>query len=791
MEPIDRLFATLSVEDITMEIAMQSTVSHKPNKSNKSSLLMRTSLVLAIAGLALSANAAPHVEPRGFGETGPLGSWLAEEVVAEGGAVDALAEVFAPANPNPRADKPTPEAGPESGPDEELPVTTITLYRSGVGYFERHGLVDGDADVQLNFDASQINDILKSMILLDLDGGRIESVGYGSREPIGRRLASFGIDISDNPDIATLLTRLRGAPVRLDLPAGAVAGTVLGVESRTVAGEGETHKANFVNLITNAGIRSININDVAAMTIEDTELAGELNKALAALAEQRADRVKTVDIALRGSGARRIVAAYVHEMPVWKTSYRLVLPEGSANGSRSGDDLPTIQGWAIVENTTDEDWNDVQLSLVAGRPISFQMDLYEPLHAYRPMVPVPTVPGVGPRVYGGGEQWDEMAKLSSLADKRKAEGSGASPFRDSQRSLGTTFSASAPVSADLLEMYSVSGEDMANSAASAAASGVDVGEVFQFRLDSPVTIERQRSAMIPIISTPIQGRRVSIFNRYDGSKHPMRGVEITNSTDLQLMPGPISVYDGASYAGDAQVGHVPAGDKRLLAYAIDVNVSAIVKDDGTSTIQGMRIVKGLLEQTTKRVQTVTYAFANNDLKRDRTIVIEHAKMGGWDLVSPKKPAEETESVYRFEVAVEADDDAALPVRLERIDRNLITLASMNIDTLQHYVRRGKVSDKVLAAFREAARMQASINSTQRTITQLDAEVSSISKDQARVRQNMNSIDRKSELYTRYIRKFDTQETRLEQIRNQRESEQQRLNNLKKQLADYLQNLNVS
>jgi hypothetical protein len=764
-----------------MEIAMRNAQSNA--KSNGSNLLKRTSLVLAIAGLAVSLSAAPRVEPRGFGELGPLGSWTQSETSAEAGE-SALAEVFAPSLDDPTADKPTAKVGP----DDELPVSTITLYRSGVGYFERHGLIDGDADVQLTFDADQINDILKSMILLDLDGGRIESVGYGSREPIGRRLASFGIDISDNPNMGELLERLRGAPVRLELPEGTIRGIVLGVELRTVPHDGGTYNAKYINLITDAGIKSILIADLSAMTIDDPELAGELNKALAALAEQRADRVKTVDITLRGSGARRIVAAYVHEMPVWKTSYRLVLPEGSANGSRSGDDLPTIQGWAIVENTTDEDWNDVQLSLVAGRPISFQMDLYEPLHAYRPMVPVPTVPGVGPRVYGGGERYEELSKLASLADdKRKAEG----VYERRGRALPNRSAGQSPMMEAEADAFALGFDDMAGSAASAAASGVDVGEVFQFRLDSPVTIERQRSAMIPIISTPIQGRRVSIFNRHDGSKHPMRGVEITNSTDLQLMPGPISVYDGAAYAGDAQVGHVPAGDKRLLAYAVDLNVSAIVKDDGTTTIQGMRIVKGLLEQTTKRVQTVTYAFANDDLKRDRTIVIEHGKMGGWNLVSPKEPAEETESLYRFEVTVKADDDAALPVRLERVDRNLVALASMNIDTLQHYVRQGKVSDKVLAAFREAARIQASINSAQKTINQLDAEVAAISTDQNRIRQNMNSIDRKSELYTRYIRKFDTQETRLEQIRNQRESEQQRLNDLQKQLADYLQNLNVS
>ena len=683
-----------------------------------------------------------------------------------------------------------------SGPDDELPVTAITLYRSGVGYFERHGLVDGDADIQLTFAADQINDILKSMILLDLDGGRIESVGYGSREPIARRLASFGIDISDNPNMGELLDRLRGAPVRLELPSGAVRGIVLGVELRTVPHEGGTYTAKFVNLVTDAGIKSIDLADLASMTIDDPELAGELNKALAALAEHRADRIKTVDIALRGSGARRIVAAYVHEMPVWKTSYRLVLPDGEPNnskGRRSDAGLPTIQGWAIVENTTDEDWIDVQLSLVAGRPISFQMDLYEPLHAYRPMIPVPTVPGVAPRVYSGGAQFQQLAELAQMADQSASKSVAARSWQSGSPSYSML---AVPARArDEMEaanaMYSLGANALANYAATARAGAIEVGEVFQYRLDSPVTIERQRSAMIPIISTPIQGRRVSIFNRADGSNHPMRGVEITNSTELQLMPGPISVYDGSAYAGDSQIGHVPAGDTRLLAYAVDLSVSAIVKDDGTSTIQGMKIVKGLLETTTRRIQTVTYAFANNDLERERTIIIEHAKVSGWDLVAPQEPAEETDALYRFEVTVKPDDDAALAVRLERVEHTMVALTSMNIETLRYHARRGKVSDKVMAAFREAARIQADINTAQRTISQLDAERDEISRDQSRVRLNMNSIDRRSELYTRYLRKFGEQETRLEQILEQRNAEQKRLEALKKQLQDYLQNLNVS
>jgi hypothetical protein len=661
--------------------------------------------------------------------------------------------------------------------DAALPIRAITLYRSGVGYFERRGLIEGDADVQLTFDEDQVNDILKSMVLFDIDGGDIETISYGSREPLERRLASFGIDISDDPDLAKLLRRIRGADVALELPAGAVQGRVLGVEERPVAHEGgATVSTPFVNIISPAGIRSIDISEIASMQILDEDLAGELAKALGALSEQRADRVKTVDISLRGVGERRVVTRYVHEMPVWKPSYRLVLPDDA-----SGNGKPTIQGWAIVENTTDEDWTDVTLSLVAGRPVSFQMDLYEPLHADRPFVPVPTVPGVAPRVYRSGAGEAMRQALREEAEDKFAAG------RDRAR----RGAAPAPTETAAAAKSFASFGNYAEGAPAARAAAVEEGEVFQYRLDTPVTIERQRSAMIPILSEEISGRRVSIFSSADGSEHPMRGVELVNTTDLQLMPGPISVFDSSAYAGDAQIGHVPAGDKRLLAYAVDLHVQAITESSGDSRVESIRIVQGMLEQISKRTQSVRYAFANKDEERDRTIIIEHPKMGGWDLTAPNAPSEETESLYRFELDVAGGKSRALTVSQERVESSRTALVSAHMPTLVAHARNGRVSQDVLDAVREAARLQSLIAGAERELTRLDQERNEIAQDQSRIRQNMNSIDRRSELYTRYLRKFDEQETRLEALASERDAAQKKLDERRVALENYLKELNVS
>jgi hypothetical protein len=684
---------------------------------------------------------------------------------------------------------------------DALPITGITLYRSGVGSFERMGTVQGTADVQLRFKTEQINDILKSMALFDLDGGQIAAVGYGSKEPLERRLASFGVDIADNPSLANLFNRLRGARVKVVTVEGAVSGTVLGVETRPVPGGGgkdsEPIQQPFLNLVTETGIRSINITTVSSFEIADKELAAELGKALAALAEHRADRTKAVDLTLRGDGARRIVVRYVHEMPVWKTSYRLGLPAAEGGGKKGADagGQPTIQGWAIVENTTDEDWQNVQLSLVAGRPVSFQMDLYEPLFMYRPMVAVPTVPGVTPRAYAGGEAWDDKRELAENLRKAQpaapAAGGETAAGLPAMRSAGrAVMKANKDSGVDRDRLEALAGVRLSDYAAASQAQAGEIGEVFEYRLKAPVTIERQRSAMIPILSSAFEGRRVSIFNRADSPEHPMRGVEIKNSTGMQLMPGPISVFDGDAYAGDAQIGHIPAGDKRLIAYAVDLDVSTLIKDDNRSTMKKIRIVRGLLEQTSTQRSETGYAFHNKDGKRARTVLVEHTKNDGWDLLEPKKPAEETQTMYRFELPVAAGEKGNIKVVQEHTDRQSVAITGIDMPTLLAYSKNGKVSKAVIDAVQEAARRQGLVGDQERRMQALDAERGTITQDQTRIRENMKTVDKASDLYSRYVKKLGEQESRLEEITTRREEAQREMERLRGELESYLRDLNV-
>ncbi|MEL7239267.1 MAG: DUF4139 domain-containing protein, partial [Planctomycetota bacterium] len=287
-----------------------------------------------------------------------------------------LSSAFAQDAPMPAADIDAKVAA-----DADLRVRSVTLFSSGVGYFEHRGTVDGEAQTQLRFKADQINDLLKSLVLQDLGGGVVEAVNYPSNQPLSRQLGSFQIDLSGDVSLTGILGQLQGAELKLAGAFGEVDGTVVSVDRRDIADGDAVVEKPFVTLFTGKGMKSIAVEQVDTFEIADEKLRQEMAAALSALAKARDKDKKPVTFKFSGQGERDVRLAYVVETPIWKTSYRLIL------GGGDGDDS-NLQGWAIVENQTDNDWEDVSLSLVSGRPISFEMDLANPLYVQRPTVEI-------------------------------------------------------------------------------------------------------------------------------------------------------------------------------------------------------------------------------------------------------------------------------------------------------------------------------------------------------------------------------------------------------------------
>lgn len=660
----------------------------------------------------------------------------------------------------------------------ELPLKSVTLYRSGVGSFEHAGRVTGDDSVRLRFEAGRVNDILKSMVLADLGGGRPVGVTYQPIEPLARRLADFRINPLNVVGVADLMRQIVGTEVELKTSGGTVTGVVLTVEQRPVViGAGaaaEVTKDWAITLVTRSGVATVPQADVRSFQILDTSLSEELSRALAAVARHRDDRQTEVEVTFAGRGDRNVAISYTHGAPVWKTSYRLVIPEGT--GAR-----PSVQGWAIVENDTDEDWAGVRLSLASGHPVSFIMDLQTPLVLDRPNVPVPVIATLGPTVYEGGVS--NIASQAPAPERGRAE----SAMMDEKALARFAQSAQGDHIADGRGM-ALSSEFIAS--LQAAASAGDIGAQFIYTIDAPVDLARGSSAMLPILSNEIEGRRVTIFSALGGAPTPMLGVELTNSTGLHLMPGPIAVYDAGAYAGDAQIGHIARGDQRLLSYAIDHELEASRDQQQRQDVRSVRIVNGALLRTNISQQTTAYTFTNNS-RQPRTVLVEHPKQPGWGIVGDAKPSESTDAAHRFEITIAPGATETLRVIAERVWSQSFSTDAIGLDELIGYVRTGKASQAVLDAVTRAAEIQATINDLQSRLSMNNSRVAEISRDQDRIRQNMAAVSPQSDLHARYMQRLAEQEDALDTLRRDRADLENRLERARAELREHLSGLNVT
>jgi hypothetical protein len=649
---------------------------------------------------------------------------------------------------------------------EPLPVRQVALFRSGVGYFLRQGTVEDDATIELSFAADQINDILKSMVVFDRGGGQIESIGYASSEPLERRLAGFGVDLSNSPSVAELLAQLRGVDVALRLVDRTVEGAVLGVEKREVpVGDGQTMKETYVTLVTDSGMQSYPVSKIDNFAIADERLQRELSKALAALAESRDPDKKQVTIRLTGDGERSIMAAYVTEMPVWKMTYRLVLEDSEA---------ARLQGWAIVENTTDSDWDDVNLSLVSGQPVSFVMNLYEPLFIDRPEVEVDVVSLARAPVY-------ERAKRA-----RGGVGGGANIFGGAggEGRYQTEFAEAADMAAGQSLSF---GAAMAG--AVAAATGSVEGEQFFFELNQPVTLPRRQSAMVPVLNGDLAAHRLSIFNAAHLADHPMRGVRIDNTTGMALMPGPVTVFDGNLYAGDARLPRVAEADEQILSYAIDLDVDVKVENRSQRFSRTVKIAQGVLTEIERIRQTTAYDLDNN-APEPRDVIVEHPKQTNWSLVSPDAADGSTQNFHRFDAPLGARESGELEVVQERRISSRTALSSLGLPQLEALVIDGDVGPKVRQALKTLIGKQQEIAELERQVRDVSSTLENIEQDQERIRENIGAVDRDSELYSRYMNKLNEQETRLEDLQEARRQLNEELSQKRRDLAEHIRDLDI-
>lgn len=678
-----------------------------------------------------------------------------------------------------------------TSPSDALPVRVVTLFSSGVSYTLRQGEVSGAATVPLLFRTNQINDILKSLVLLD-ENGVVQPAVYAAKDPIGRTLQAFAVDVTQPTSRAELLNRMRGARVAVETNNGTrVQGQVVGVETQTVPIEGgRTVTVEVLTVLGEAGLQYVRLDDVKSIRLLDERLDREFREALSLLAAGSDDKRRQVTLRFAGQGKRRVSVGYVSEAPLWKISYRLLIG-GTEAGAAT--DKPYLQGWALVENTTDEDWNEVRLSLISGRPVSFIQDLYQPLYLPRPVVPPDVVAVPFPQVAEGNLDEERPTEapaapppaLSKMAAGRAgvrpgAAGGGAAAMRGDALS----FAESQPTSNMAMDMAF-------RSSIVSEASGSKAGELFQYNIKTPVTLPRQQAAMIPVVAQDIDGEKVSVYNADTGPRFPLNAFRVKNNTPLHLKGGPVTLFDGGVYAGDARMEDVPPGDTRLVTYAVDLAVEGERQGGGSSTTETSMLIRRGVLVITRRERIETVYTLKNKAQAARNVLVEHPFRPEYKLLLPEKPAERTSDRYRFLVSVAPGKSEKLTVVAERPIAQSIGLVDAELTTLQVYANRKEISESLKNALLEVLRRRRRIQELQGEVAAAEGEIRAINEDQERVRKNMAALDKASALYKRYVTQLDTQETRIQALRTQSNRLRGAVQEADRELRAYVDTLDVT
>ena len=641
--------------------------------------------------------------------------------------------------------------GPAAAPVEaELPLRRIALFSSGIAYFEHSGNIaaneGGETQIILSFDFDAVNDVLQSLVIND-PASTSPSVRYASANTLWRTLRSLRIDLSGMPGIAEILSGLRGAELEILAPGPvSIRGRIIGVEHRhgviPVGGQVRFPPTveSRLSLFTPQGIRVIPINEITSFRFIDERINADLNRALDLILASRDDGTQNLVVSLDGTESRigesrTVTLSYVIPAPVWKVSYRLDL----------GGDEPFLQGWAIVDNDSDTDWKEVELSLVIGRPVSFIQDLFHPFRVFRPVLPL-SIAGVAEgRAHEGGIM-PGIATERRLMWRQAAQ--EAEFMLDDAAEFGVARALAAPV--PVAAAPAVAGGVIET------AAGAVAGDQFLFTLQNPVTLERRQSAMLPLVEGSVTAERTLVFS---GSRalsgatiHPELGAEITNTSGLRLPAGPITVYDGGIFAGNALIEFFPEGERRLITFGEDLSVTGNVTVSGTRNITAVNIVGGVMTISRRQSHQKEYIIRNAS-DDERRIIIEHPITPGAELAEPASADDRTAALYRFNRTLGARETLTFTVREETPVSEQVSLAHLHPNAFLSFAANHEIPANVRTVLNRAIELRRIADEAAAAQIELERQRTWHIAEQDRTRRNLEVVGTQTPQGQEFLRRL--------------------------------------
>jgi hypothetical protein len=661
-----------------------------------------------------------------------------------------------------------------------LPVKRVVLYKNGIGYFEHSAVVRGNQELAIDFTTAQLNDVLKSLTVVDLGEGRISNVRYNSIAPLDERLKALRLPFGETVTRSDFLSALRGARVEVRSKGETTTtGRLLSVEQEDRTNDsGVTNHVNLFSIVTDSGeMRNFELGPAVSVRVAEHDLNEEVGRYLNLVGSSRARDLRRMTISAGGTGERNIFVSYISEVPVWKSTYRIIL-------SNKPNEKPLLQGWAIVDNTIGEDWKDVQLSLIAGAPQSFMQDISQPLYARRPVVALPQSAMLTPQTHEATINQEEKPEV-----RRDVAGRG------SGFGFGSGVGAGGPVhngggSGALLmvpkrgltdQMGMASKADRSGDGAKSwlsqdrqferleeysklepAAESKDLGDYFEYNLKQAITIGKNQSALVPILQSRVEAEKVTLWTA-NANQAPLRALWIKNASGQTLDSGTFNIIEGDTFAGEGLIAIVHPDERRLLSYAADTAVRVTSQTEAKDQpVSHIRISKGVILVSREQRSKVKYTIHNADAQ-PRQVVVEHPLRDGWKLADGSKPEETAASHYRFRVPVDPSKTNELTVEEFHPEETTSQLSDLTDDQVQLFAIQNRVTPQMRSAFHQVLDQKNQIYFTQSDIHSREHELESITKDQARIRENMKALKGSAEekaLLVRYAKQLDSQEDRL-------------------------------
>ncbi|MBI1282471.1 MAG: hypothetical protein GC179_30370 [Anaerolineaceae bacterium] len=655
----------------------------------------------------------------------------------------------------------------------QLPVREMVLYKHGVGFFVREGSLSGENTV-LTFRQDEINDVLKSLAVFDRSGGQVLGIHYQTPMDKAARLASSSIRLSDNGSLHSLLAGLRGRSVELGFETAsgtseAIRGRVIGIDDppRPNPQSSVSNLAEeLISVLADDGqVRVFRLGALRALRIQDAQSSHDLTYFLDTSMSE--DVRRTVNVRL-SAGEHQLVVYYVAPSPTWRVSYRLVAEEDKEGEGNSGKAL--LQGWGLFDNRLEEDLENVQVTLVAGQPISFIYDLYASRIPTRPTVKDEARVAPGPVEFEGA--FDELDDVELAASPKSAK-----MYARMERPMGAMNLPAAPAPAAFGASRPPSREVFAQSTP-AAATAKEAGEFFQYEVTAPVSVKRGESALVPIIGSEIKYERELLYNRAKLPDHPVVALRFSNTTGLTLERGPVTVVENWDYKGEAVIPFTKDGNSVYVPFAVELGVRITENQKRDTETTGLNIKDAMMVFEQYETSRTTY-FIENTTTKPVTIMIEAPKNLFWLLHDTPEPDIETATERRWKVSLPARAKTEFVTQLRQRTYRRENVQNLDYRSLQEFVAKGWLDDAIRGVLGNMLDEANAIQQANARVHALEVETGKLHKQQEQLRANLSTLQSTGEeaaLRNRMLGQLESSQDRLEAIENE-------INNLNQLIAD--------